>query len=196
MYQRSRKMLIFLTIIFLVVNLTCGVIAAVVLKYMSGEEFILSGTHACTYIYEAGDPLLILMTWILTAIWEVLTLCLSIWIAVKHFRELRHHSPQGIIGDCFTVLLESHVVYFASFAVVCCSALSQGIQRSPKVSDLDSVEVQISTAIFEIFSYIQMFVLGPRLILSVRVYHAKLVFDSDATTAMTSIAFQERVHSV
>lgn len=38
MYQRSRKMLIFLTIIFLVVNLTCGVIAAVVLKYMSGGK--------------------------------------------------------------------------------------------------------------------------------------------------------------
>ena len=41
---------------------------------------------------------------------------------------------------------------------------------------------------------IQMFVLGPRLILSLREYHAKLVTDSDEGTAMTSMAFQERVH--
>ncbi|KAG1774487.1 hypothetical protein EV702DRAFT_1269943, partial [Suillus placidus] len=184
MYQGSRKMLIFLTIIFLVVNIACGVIAAVVLKYMSGEELILSGTYSCAYIYKADDLLLISMTWILTAIWEVLALCLSMWIAVKHFRDLRRLGPStgSTIGDCFRVLIKSHVVYFAravpaSFAAVCCSALST--QLSPKVSDLDSVGVQISTAIFEIFSYIQMFVLGPRLILSVRAYHAELVANSD-----------------
>jgi hypothetical protein len=38
-----------------------------------------------------------------------------------------------------------------------------------------------------------MFVLGPRLILGVREYYAKLVANSDAATGMTSIAFQERV---
>jgi hypothetical protein len=37
-------------------------------------------------------------------------------------------------------------------------------------------------------------VLGPRLILGVREYHAKLVANSDTATNMTSIAFQERVH--
>jgi hypothetical protein len=41
---------------------------------------------------------------------------------------------------------------------------------------------------------VQMFVLGPRLILSVREYHAKLVADSDAETSMNSIVFQEHVH--
>jgi hypothetical protein len=56
------------------------------------------------------------------------------------------------------------------------------------------VGVQISTAIFEIFSYIQMFVLGPRLIFSVRAYHAELVANSDTATCMTSIAFEERVY--
>jgi hypothetical protein len=40
---------------------------------------------------------------------------------------------------------------------------------------------------------VQMFVLGPRLILGVREYHAKLVAIPDQWTAMTSIAFQERV---
>jgi hypothetical protein len=39
-----------------------------------------------------------------------------------------------------------------------------------------------------------MVVLGPRLILSVREYHAMLVANSDTATDMTSIAFQERVH--
>ncbi|KAG2750765.1 hypothetical protein P692DRAFT_20831664, partial [Suillus brevipes Sb2] len=41
---------------------------------------------------------------------------------------------------------------------------------------------------------VQVFVLGPRLILGVREYHAKLVADSDAETNMDSIVFQEHVH--
>ncbi|KAG1799776.1 uncharacterized protein HD556DRAFT_1534360 [Suillus plorans] len=41
---------------------------------------------------------------------------------------------------------------------------------------------------------LEMFVLGPRLILSVRQCHAKLVAESDAETIMNSIIFQERVH--
>jgi hypothetical protein len=45
-----------------------------------------------------------------------------------------------------------------------------------------------------IFSILQMFVLGPRLILGVREYHAKLVANSDAAASMASIAFQEHVH--
>ena len=39
-----------------------------------------------------------------------------------------------------------------------------------------------------------MCVLGPRLILSVRECHAKLVAYSDADTSMNSIVFQEFVH--
>jgi hypothetical protein len=37
---------------------------------------------------------------------------------------------------------------------------------------------------------LQMFVLGPRLILSIREYHAELVARSDGGTCMTSIYFQ------
>jgi hypothetical protein len=40
----------------------------------------------------------------------------------------------------------------------------------------------------------QKFVLGPRLILGDREYHAELVANSNTATAMTSIAFQERIH--
>lgn len=44
----------------------------------------------------------------------------------------------------------------------------------------------------QIIVLIQLFVLGPRLILSVRAYHAQVLagFDSQGT-AMTTIAFQE-----
>jgi hypothetical protein len=41
---------------------------------------------------------------------------------------------------------------------------------------------------------VQMFVLGPRLILGVREYHAKLVANSDEVTGMASIIFQDRIH--
>jgi hypothetical protein len=37
----------------------------------------------------------------------------------------------------------------------------------------------------------QMFILGPRLVLSIREHHARLIAYSDATTTMTSVAFQE-----
>jgi hypothetical protein len=42
-YQRSRNMLIFL--IFLAVNITCGVIAAIIPKHSVEEELILSGMY-------------------------------------------------------------------------------------------------------------------------------------------------------
>jgi hypothetical protein len=56
------------------------------------------------------------------------------------------------------------------------------------------LEAETFLGILEIAGVVQMFVLGPRLILGVREYHAKLVADSDEGTAMTSIAFQDRVH--
>jgi hypothetical protein len=49
-------------------------------------------------------------------------------------------------------------------------------------------------AFLQIVMALQMFVLGPRLILGVREYHAKLMAKSDAEIDMRSIAFQERVH--
>lgn len=42
---------------------------------------------------------------------------------------------------------------------------------------------------------VQIYVLGPRLILGLREYHAKLVANSDEGVAMSSLAFQERVHN-
>ncbi|KAG1774452.1 hypothetical protein EV702DRAFT_524372 [Suillus placidus] len=193
MYQSSRIMLIFLVIIFLTVNITCGVITAIVLKDTVGEELILFGMYMCSYGYEADVQLLATMIWILNTVWEALALCLSVWVAVKHFRELRRLGPStgSTIGDCFRVLMKSHVLYFASF--VCVSCLQLGY-LSPQLLNSNSMGTLILIGALEIFLSVQMFVLGPRLILSVREYHAKLVAGSDAETSMTSIVFQERVH--
>jgi hypothetical protein len=125
-------MLIFLVIIFLAVNIACVVFAPITLKNVvagkfylltcrtqligqTPEELILSGMHICSYSYEGDTSLLISMTWIVDTVWEVLALCLSVWIAVKHFRDMRRLGPStgSTIGDCFRVLIQSHVLYFA-----------------------------------------------------------------------------------
>jgi hypothetical protein len=59
---------------------------------------------------------------------------------------------------------------------------------------MNSLDTQIYLGLAQIFLVLQVFVLGPRLILGVREYHAKLVASSDTATNMTSIAFEERVH--
>jgi len=90
------------------------------------------------------------------------------------------------------VLIQSHVLYFASFVGVSCLQLISDL--SPAILNSDSIGVRVLVGILQIISVIQMFVLGPRLILSVRQFNAKLVVDSDAETSMNSIVFQERVH--
>ncbi|KAG1775265.1 hypothetical protein EV702DRAFT_453897 [Suillus placidus] len=113
MYHRSKKVLVFLIVTFVAIKIANIVIAAIMTMRITGEEFILSGTHLCV-IGFAGDTLfLAAMTWILAIVWEVLALCLAVWIAVKHFRELRRYPTRGIVQDCFTVLMKTHVSYFA-----------------------------------------------------------------------------------
>jgi hypothetical protein len=41
--------------------------------------------------------------------------------------------------------------------------------------------------------FVQLFVLGPRLILSVRKYHAKLMANAELGSCITPMAFQELV---
>jgi hypothetical protein len=127
-------MLIFLVIIFLVVYIACGVLAAIGFKYVvagkfylvtrrtqligqTPEEMILSGMYTCSYEFEGDFLFLMSMIWMLSTVWEVLALCLLVWVTVKHFRDLRHldrHPSAGLtIEDCFRVLIKSHVLYFA-----------------------------------------------------------------------------------
>ncbi|KAG1760461.1 hypothetical protein EDD22DRAFT_77897 [Suillus occidentalis] len=166
MYQGSRTMLLFLVIIFLAVNIACVVLAAIGIKTVVGDEVILSGMHMCSYSYEGDVLLLFSMIWMLNTVWEVLALCLSVWIAVKHFRDLQRLGPStgSTIGDCFRVLMKSHVLYFASFAGVSCFQL---INLSPAVLNSNSMGVEILNGILQVLTIVQMFVLGPRLILSV-----------------------------
>ncbi|KIK37910.1 hypothetical protein CY34DRAFT_809885 [Suillus luteus UH-Slu-Lm8-n1] len=193
MYERSRTMLIFLVIIFLGINIACGVISALEVSYTAVEELILSGMHICGYDYEENFQLPISMVWMLNTVWEVLALCLSVWIAVKHFRALRRLGPStgSTIGDCFSVLVKSHVLYFASFVGVSCLQL---IKLSPSLLNSISTGVIILDGVNNVLAFVQMIVLGPRLILSVREYHAKLLAGSNPDTSMNSIVFQEHVH--
>ncbi|KAG2355077.1 hypothetical protein BDR07DRAFT_1427355 [Suillus spraguei] len=187
MYQQSRKMLIFLVVIFLADTIFNVVVSAMSTRHTSGEEYILSGTYECATTYGDNTILLNSITWMFGTAWEVLVLFLAVWVAIKHFRELRQHSTGGIIEDCFMVLIKSHVFYFLSFVAV--SSFNLMI-LSPAIS----VNPSGLYGILQILTVVQMFVLGPRLILGVREYNAKLVTDSDAATDMTSVAFQERVH--
>jgi preprotein translocase subunit SecG len=192
MYQQSRKVLIFLVVIFVTIRIANVVMVAITMMQISGEGLLLFGTFQCTIGYAGDATLLYSITWILGTVWEVTALCLAVWIAVKHFRELRQHATSGILEDVFTVLMETHVSYFASFLVVSCFEMSY---LSPTFStSTPYLEIQIYSGFVQIFQMAQMFVLGPRLILSLREYHAKLVADSDAATVMTSICYQERVH--
>ncbi|KAG1859302.1 hypothetical protein F4604DRAFT_1930845 [Suillus subluteus] len=189
MYQQSKKVLIVLVGIFLAVFIADGIFVAIATRYIVAEELIFSGTYQCTTYYERNGSLLISLAWIVDAVWEVVALCFAVWSAVKHFRELRRWSAGGIVQDCFTVLMKSHIIYFASFVAISCVQLGGFF-----FSDVfrDSPEYQIYTGFSQILFLLQMFVLGPRLILSIREYHATLVTGPDA--GMTSIVFQERVH--
>ncbi|KAG2033408.1 hypothetical protein BDR03DRAFT_967741 [Suillus americanus] len=192
MYQRSRKVLIILIVAFLAVAVTNIVVAAITTKHHSGEELILSGTYRCVVEFEGDVVLLGSIYWILGTAWEVLTLCLAVRIAVKHFRELQRQSAGRIVRDCFTVLLKTHVGYFVSMLPAACLKIGY---MSPMISsDKHSPETQIYLGFLQIFTLAQMFVLGPRLILSVREYHTRFMADLNASASMTSIAFREHVH--
>jgi hypothetical protein len=73
------------------------------------EEVVLFGTYQCND--EGHSFLLSAITWILGTVWETLALYLAVRIAIKHFRE--RLSTGSIVEECFTVLIKSHVFYFA-----------------------------------------------------------------------------------
>jgi hypothetical protein len=190
MYQQSRKMLIFLIAIAASLTVSSGVVGEMVDIHIMGEELILSSTYMCTY--DTGTTELpITMIWIINTIWEVLALCLALWVYVRHFRERSRSSAGKIVEDCFTVLIKTHIVYFASFIVVSC--FNSGY-LSPSLANSLSTGAGVYYGIIEITSFTQMFVLGPRLILGVREFNAKLVVSSDIRTSMTTIGFQELVY--
>ena len=80
---------------------------------MTSEELDLSGIHMCYYEIEGNLIIVPGITWILGSAWETLALSLAVWIAMKHFRELQRPSTGWAVGDCFTILMQTHVFYFA-----------------------------------------------------------------------------------
>jgi len=188
MYMRSRKILIFLVVIFAAVTIASGVTFAVQSSRFTWVMLEFAGNHQC--INQGYDKLLLTETWILGAVWEILVLFLAVWIVGKHFRDQQRSSMGRTIGSCLTVLIKYQVFYFVAYAVVAClklGFLSTFIQNSY------SLGVQAYDAVLQIALMIHMFMLGPRLILSVREYHAELVAKSDAGTRLTTFVFQERV---
>jgi hypothetical protein len=67
----------------------------------------------CHGDFKGGAEFLAEITWILGTAWEVLALSLAIWIAVKHFRALQRPSTGWAVRDYFTILMKTHVFYFA-----------------------------------------------------------------------------------
>ena len=76
----------------------------------------LSGTHLCSLNFRSTSFFWAEMAWVLGTAWEIIALCLAVWIAVKHFRELQRVSTGWTVGDCFKILIETHVFYFARWA--------------------------------------------------------------------------------
>jgi len=77
------------------------------------EEQILSGLHLC--VDEGGHPLLMAEIWMLGTVWEVLALCLAVWIVVKHFCEIHRSSTGWVVENFFAVLIKTHVLYFVAW---------------------------------------------------------------------------------
>ncbi|KAG2041077.1 hypothetical protein BDR03DRAFT_946938 [Suillus americanus] len=126
-----------------------------------------------------------------TAIWEILAFFLAVWIVIQRFREMRRSPTGSTIGDCFKMLIKSHALYFLAFAAVACFNLGD---MSPSLLHSTAVADEIYAGALRIARVLQMFVLGPRLILSIREYHTRLVVRSDGGSGMTTIAFQALGH--
>ncbi|KAG1796232.1 uncharacterized protein HD556DRAFT_1441534 [Suillus plorans] len=191
MYQRSRKVLVLLVVVFTAINIANTVMLTINMGYISAEQVILSGTYQCVV---ENPKNLDTIPWMIMGVWEVFILCLAVWIALKHFRELRQHSAGGVIKDCFTVLMKTHMSYFVSFVVVLC--LSIGYLSPTMGKDPYSPIILIYSGFLEMFIIVQSAVLGSRLILGVREYHAKRMIDPDAGPSLISIAFQESLEQI
>lgn len=171
---RSRKMLIFLVIVFMAVTIACGLVTGIVGMVFSYNELVLSGTYQCIGEGSASSGrLLIAVPWVFYTAWGILGLSLAVWVAFRHFREMKRWTTK----DRLMALIKTHVIHSTTFAAAAC--LNLGL-LSPKISNLASMQVDIYYGTVEIVLFVQMFVLGPCLILNVREYNDNLAAISDA----------------
>ncbi|KAG1890238.1 hypothetical protein F4604DRAFT_654043 [Suillus subluteus] len=190
MYRGSKKLLIFLIATLLVCTVASGVMVVVGNLGVLAQEAVLSGYHTCipdidTYMMDVTFES---MTF--TAVWEILALFLTTCTVIKHIRDLRHSPIGSTIGDYFRILIESHAFYFLAFATVACFMLGS---TSPNITNSLSMGSAIYGGILSIAQMLQMFVLGPRLILSIRKNHAKAMARADRGIGMTFVTCQPGV---
>ncbi|KAG1862301.1 hypothetical protein F4604DRAFT_1683955 [Suillus subluteus] len=190
MYQGSKKLLIFLVVALLTCTIGSGFMMG--LKDLASSPGV-QETHGhladgvgCS---AASAINLNFLSMIFTTVWEIIALFLTVQIVMKHFRELRQLLTGSTAGDCFRILVESHAFYFlasafASFVTVACFTLG-----SLSLMGTISMGSTVYSGILSIAEALQMFVLGPRLVLSIREHHAKVVARADEGTGMTTIAF-------
>ncbi|KAG2357149.1 hypothetical protein BDR07DRAFT_1421239 [Suillus spraguei] len=172
MYEGSKRLLVFLIVTLLACTIVSGVMVVIENLGISAQEAILSGYSTCMTIIGVTDMDSMNLnreTVVSPIVWEILTMFLTVWIVIKHFRELRRSPTGSTIGDCFMVLIKSHTIYFLAFATVACFMLSSASPNN---------------------AMLQTFVFGPRLILSIREYYAKVTARADGGISITSIAFQ------
>ncbi|KAG2357152.1 hypothetical protein BDR07DRAFT_1421248 [Suillus spraguei] len=211
MYQGSKKLFIFLVVTLLACTITpelwwllkTWVFQAQETHGQLPEEAVLSGYYTCITYGETNPSLN--YEWLTPIlVWEILALFLVVWNVVMHFRKLRRSQTGSSIGDCLTMLIESHAFYFLAFATVASLRLGSlsnatvrrhvtGICSCPliiSIQNTTSIWNAVYSGIWSIAQVLQMFVLGPRLILSIREYYAKISDRADGGIGMTSIAFQ------
>ncbi|KAG2032791.1 hypothetical protein BDR03DRAFT_736329 [Suillus americanus] len=181
MYLGSRKLLIFLAVTLLACTITSGVMVVIGNLTVSAQEADFSGYYICMDSMDMYMTNLTYESVISTAVWEILALFLTVWIVMKHFRQSR----TGSAIERFKMLTQSHVLYFLAFAAMAFLRIGS---VSLNIMNSFSMGSNVFSGIWAIAEVLQLFVLGPRLILSIREYHAKLLARSDRGIAMTSIS--------
>jgi hypothetical protein len=105
---------------------------------------------------------------------------------VLFFTEVLHVLALLLFLASPSVICLRHSQWYANLSLTCAWNRSSLFLQNKL-----SIGTQIYLGVRRIFLLVQMFVLGPRLILSVR---ARLQVDPYTGTGVTSIAFQEGVH--
>ncbi|KAG2357150.1 hypothetical protein BDR07DRAFT_1491076 [Suillus spraguei] len=169
LYQGSKKLFIFLVVFLLACTIISVVMVVLENSGIFTQEFVLAGFHTCNTFKDTN---LIVESLIPTSVWEILALLLTVWIVVKHFRELRQSPTGSSIGNCLKMLTESHVFYFLAFATVA------SLRLGP-LSNVTNTTTSIGSAITLAFGQLP----------SIREHYAKVLAGAGGTS-MSSIAFQ------
>ncbi|KAG2032812.1 hypothetical protein BDR03DRAFT_739248 [Suillus americanus] len=189
MHQKSKKLLIFLIVTLLACTITSGVLMVIGTRGVSTQETTLSaGYNICIIKFDTSTINLDYESLLSTAAWEILALSLAVWIVIPQLRQSLTGSTirSGGFEGCYRILIESHAFYFLAFAAVACFQLGA---LSPNITNSLSDGSAIYFGVWSIADALQMFVLGPRLILSVRQYPHTKEARAGGETGLTYMAF-------